>query len=214
MSSIPVFVLGIKRNAERSLATAKHLKSIGFKNVSIYNGDDLKNNIKYKDSNGDEKIIKPSQIVMWNALQMLRKHRNLKELIYAEDDVRITRPLELFHHLKGGIKGIDRLVYLDWLKVKEKDRKRYKSPNAKHGTQMIGYDSNAINKLADFDKYLNYDVALNLYFNQKFGKSYGFEYVYDKGENIHKHHRKKDKERSIEFDKNNTPISSKRYSKN
>ena len=208
MSSITVFVLGIKRNAARASATATHLKKIGFKNVSIYYGDDLKNNITYDDG----KVIKPPQIVMWNALQILRKNRNLKELIYAEDDVRITKPQELFQHLKGGIKGIDRLVYLDNIKVREKLRNRFKNKSALYGTQMIGYDNNAINKLADVNKYSSYDIYLNLEHNQKIGKNYGFEYVYDKGENIHKHHTKKQRDISVEFDKGNIPpVSSKRY---
>ena len=42
MSNIPVVVLGIKRANNKAVATAKHLRKVGFKNVSIYYGIDLK----------------------------------------------------------------------------------------------------------------------------------------------------------------------------
>ena len=104
MSSIPVVVLGLRRAKFKAEATKKHLKDIGFKNVSIYYGLDIKG----KNPEG----IKASQVVMYGAKQILNKNRNIKELIYAEDDVRITQPEALFKHLKNGIKGIERLYMI------------------------------------------------------------------------------------------------------
>ena len=192
MSNMPVVVLGLRRARFKAEQTKKHLKDIGFKNVSIHYGLDLKGS--------NPEGIKASQVVMYGAKQILNKNRNLKELIYAEDDVRITKPEELFRHLKGGIKGIERLVYLD---IPTKNKYPF-------GTQMIGFSNRVINQLADEEVNKSFDNYLNNNYNQKVGKNYGFEFIYNKGgKTIHSHQTKKQLEKSIEF--SNEPRSHRRY---
>lgn len=191
MSSIPVVVLGIKRAKFKAEATKKHLKDIGFKNVSVHFGLDIKG----KNPEG----IKASQVVMYGAKQILNKNRNIKELIYAEDDLRITDPEGLFKHLKNGIRGIERLVYLD---IPTKSKYPY-------GTQMIGFSNRPLNQVADEEVNRSFDNYLNNNYKQNVGKNYGFEFIYDKGETIHKHGTKKQLEKSLDFV--NEPRAHKRY---
>lgn len=185
---------------EKAIATRNHLKDIGFKNVKIYYGADIRNKPTYITDDGDKKLIKLNEITMFNSLELLRKNRNLKELIYAEDDVRITQPEALFKHLKNGIKGIERLVYLD---IPTKNKYPF-------GTQLVGFSNRAINQVADLNKYYSYDLGLNKNFTQNVGKNYGFEFVYDKGDKpIHAHASKKQIKQSREFE--NEPRAHRRY---
>lgn len=191
MSSIPVIILGLRRARFKAEQTKKHLKDIGFKNVSIHYGLDLKGS--------NPEGIKPSQVVMYGAKEILNKNRNLKELIYAEDDVRITQPEALFRHLKNGIRGIERLVYLD---IPTKNKYPF-------GTQMIGFSNRAINQVADEEVNRSFDNYLNAKYKQNVGRNYGFEFIYDKGDTIHKHGTKKQLKQSIEFE--NEPRAHRRY---
>ena len=206
MSSIPVFVLGVNRKGmkEKAIATRNHLKKVGFKNVRIYYGADIRNKPTYIADNGDKKFVKLNQITMFNSLELLRKKRDLKELIYAEDDVRITKPEELFKHLKNGIKGIERLVYLDKPKPPPYIQEQFVNKSLPYGTQMVGFDNKSINKVGDFNRYYNYDVGLNKHFSPNVGTNYGFEFVYEKGDKpIHAHATKEQIQKSKDFSVHN-----------
>ena len=190
MSSIPVVVLGIKRAKFKAEATKKHLKDIGFKNVSIYYGLDIKGK--------NPEDIKSNQVVLYNNQKLMEDFTG-NQLLVAEDDLRITDPEGLFKHLKNGIRGIERLVYLD---IPTKSKYPY-------GTQMIGFSNRPLNQVADEEVNRSFDNYLNNNYKQNVGKNYGFEFIYDKGETIHKHGTKKQLEKSLDFV--NEPRAHKRY---
>lgn len=163
MSSIPVIVMGIRRAKNKAEATRKHLRDIGFKNVKIFYGLDIKK------SNPEN--IKHNQIVTYNNQKIMDNFKG-DQLIVAEDDVRITRPEDLFNHLKRGLKGVERLVYAKKLKIRGIVRTI--------GTQMVGYDRSGINKVLSLPLSTGHlDIALTKHTNEKVpSKSYGIEYVY------------------------------------
>ena len=84
-----IIVLGIERNSERAIETQNHLKDLGFLNVDIYWGADLKENLE----------IKKTQICMYNAKKILDMNRDLNRIIYCEDDIRIYDPIALKGYL-------------------------------------------------------------------------------------------------------------------
>ena len=104
-----IIVLGIKRNSERAIETQKHLKDLGFMNVDIFWGTDLK---EYPE-------IKKTEICMYNAKKILGMNRDLNRIIYCEDDIRIYDPITLKEYLNQELEGIHRLVYfIDILIIK------------------------------------------------------------------------------------------------
>jgi len=158
MSSIPVIILGIRRKGSRARQTLSHLKKIGFKNVKIYYGLDIKT------SNPEN--IKHNQIVLYNNQQYLKDFKG-DQVIIAEDDVRITEPDKLFRHLKCGINGIDRLV---WNRVDK---------GITQGAQMIGYDRSGIDRLLSLPLSAGHiDLAISRRFKEKKSGPFGIEYIY------------------------------------
>lgn len=163
MSKIPVFVLGIKRKSGRAQQTARHLKKVGFSNVKIFWGLDLKR------SNPDK--IKHNEVVLYNNQLLMERNPNLEEVIISEDDTRITEPTRLMKHLKGGIKGIDRLV---WNKIY-----REKKGRVVQGAQMIGYNRSGMNRLLDMPLSAGHiDLAISKRLNEKVSGPFGIEYIY------------------------------------
>ena len=177
MSSIPVVVMGIKRANDKAEETASHLRKVGFKNVSIYYGIDLKKNKeKVKAVSTSEGInLKTTNIAHYNSNKILEREveKDTPQLIITEDDVRITESDDLFKHLKKGIKGVDRLV---WNRVITSGSNK----GAIQGNQMTGYDSNgmksalAIKKLGLIDLF----YSRKLEPKEKVSGPYGIEYIY------------------------------------
>ena len=182
-----IIVLGIERNSERAIETQNHLKDLGFLNVDIYWGADLKENLE----------IKKTQICMYNAKKILDMNRDLNRIIYCEDDIRIYDPIALKGYLNQDLKGIHRLVYLD---IPVRKDANFLEPHYKLGSQMILFDNEYINKIADYPSNKSFDTFLNREYYNTFAEPTGFEYIYDKGESLHNHHRKSDYIRSRNFD--------------
>ena len=143
-SNIPVIILSIKRNKSGANKTLNHLKKY-FSNIKIFYGLDIK-------SPQNTEKIKSSDVVSYNIIQMIKKFNITKPFIFAEDDLRITRPEQLLNYLKGGIKGdnINRLVYASSKK------------EGIGGAIMVGINKpqNLLNKLENtrlghFDKWMN-----------------------------------------------------------
>ena len=168
MSNIPVVVMGIKRANDKAEETASHLRKVGFKNVSIYYGIDLKNNKEGLN-------LKTTNIAHYNSNKILEREveKGTPQLIITEDDVRITETDELFKHLEKGIKGVDRLV---WNRVITSGSNK----GAIQGNQMTGYDSNgmksalAIKKLGLIDMF----YSRKLEPKENVSGPYGIEYIY------------------------------------
>tara|TARA_R110000803_G_scaffold70074_1_gene132773 strand:+ start:148 stop:810 length:663 start_codon:yes stop_codon:yes gene_type:complete len=204
MSSIPVVVLGIKRANFKALQTKNHFKKMGFKNVSIYYGLDIKK------SNPDN--IKKSQITSYNQMKILEENKDKPQLIIAEDDARITKQKELMIHLKKGIKGVDRLIW--------NYKKFQNNPKKKHtqNTGLVGYSNKGIKKVLEQDwKYGFYDQLLSQKTNEKVSGPFGFEYIYEKGsgtlhgdDNIFQ--RSFQLSRMLDKGETDIPLSFKRYS--
>ena len=79
MSSIPVVVLGIKRKQKRVKDTVNHLRKVGFKNVSIYYGYDIKG--------GNPEGLTTSNVIMYNQKKILEKalEKDTPGIILAEE---------------------------------------------------------------------------------------------------------------------------------
>ena len=166
MSSIPVVVLGLKRKQKRVKDTVNHLRKVGFKNVSIYYGYDIKG--------GNPEGLTTSNVVMYNDKKILENalEKDIPEIILAEDDVRITKPEALFKHLKNGIKGVDRLV---WVRVMSGSNK-----GATQGTQMTGYSKSGMSNTLAIKGMGHMDIFLSnrLEPKEKVSGPYGIEYIY------------------------------------
>ena len=163
MSSIPVVVMGIKRAQSKAIKTKKHFNKLGFNNVSIFYGLDLKGKNPEK--------VKSNQVVSYNNFKILEENKDKPQLIIAEDDARITNKEGLMKHLKKGIKGIDRLIWNRKVRIKGKDLIQ--------NTALIGYDTSGIKKaltltLGDG----HWDLALSKKTNQKVSGPFGIEYLY------------------------------------
>ena len=104
-SNIPVYILSIKRNKSNADKTKSHLKKL-FSNVKIYYGLDIK-------SKENIEKISGAEVIAYNVMRMIEKLGLSKPFIFAEDDIRITRPDDLLKYLKNGIPGsnINRLAY-------------------------------------------------------------------------------------------------------
>ena len=177
MSSIPVVVLGIKRLKRKAITTANHLRKEGFKNVSIYYGIDLKNNKdKVKSVAEDEGInLATTNIAHYNSNQILEREleKGTPQLIITEDDVRITDNDGLFKHLKKGIKGVDRLVWVSKLTSgSNKDGIR--------GNQMTGYNENGMKSALAIKRLGLIDLVYTKHLSpkEKVSGPYGIEYIY------------------------------------
>ena len=179
-----IIVLGIKTNSERAIETQNHLKDLGFLNVDIYWGEEV----------GE---IKKSQICMYNAKKILDMNRDLNRIIYCEDDIRIYDPIALKGYLNQDLKGIHRLVYLD---IPVRKDANFIEDHYKLGTQMILFDNEYINKIADYPSNKSFDTFLNREYYNTFAEPTGFEYIYEKGVSLHNHHRRSDYIRSRNFD--------------
>ena len=160
-SNIPVIILSIKRNKSGANKTLNHLKKY-FSNIKIFYGLDIK-------SPQNTEKIKSSDVVSYNIIQMIKKFNITKPFIFAEDDLRITRPEQLLNYLKGGIKGdnINRLVYASSKK------------EGIGGAIMVGINKpqNLLNKLENtrlghFDKWMN-----KYYKNQTISDNFGINFV-------------------------------------
>jgi len=182
-----IIILGIKRNENRALETQKHLKDLGFMNVDIYWGLDIKETTE----------IKLPQICMYNAKKILNMNRDEKRIIYCEDDVRIYDAITLKEYLNQELEGIHRLVYLD---IPVKKDNNFKEPHYKYGTQLILFSNQYINEIADRKENKSFDNFLNKEYYNTFAPPTGFEYIYESGESLHKHHRLSDYKRSRNFD--------------
>ena len=165
MSSIPVVIMGLKRANSKAKSTQRHFKKMGFKNVSIFYGLDIKGKNPEK--------IKSHQVVAYNNLLILEKNKDKPQLLIAEDDARITKPKELMKHLNKGIKGIDRLIYN--YRFRDKKTKKLITQNA----ALIGYDNNGINRALTL-KYTDghWDLALSRKLSERASGPYGIEYLY------------------------------------
>ena len=163
MSSIPVVVLGIKRAKFKAEATKKHLKDIGFKNVSIYYGLDIKGK--------NPEDIKSNQVVLYNNQKLMEDFTG-NQLLVAEDDLRITDPEGLFKHLKNGINGVDRLA---WVRKIESGSNK----GNLQGGMLIGYDKSGMNRLMTLPLSAGHiDMAISKNIKQKISGSFGIEYHY------------------------------------
>ena len=182
-----IIILGIKRNQNRAIETQKHLKDLGFMNVDIFWGIDIK----------EAPEIKLPQICMYNAKKILDMNRDEKRIIYCEDDTRIYDPITLKEYLNQELEGIHRLVYLD---IPVKKDNNFKEPHYKYGTQMILFSNQYINEIADRKENKSFDNFLNKEYYNTFAEPTGFEYMYEGGESLHNHHRKSDYKRSRNFD--------------
>jgi hypothetical protein len=177
MTSIPVVVLGIKRANNKAVSTANHLRKVGFKNVSIYYGIDLKKDTKkIKEISKDENVnLNTTNIAHYNSNQILKRElqKGTNEIIITEDDVRITDKEGLFKHLKNGIKGVDRLVW----------NRLINSGSAKgaiQGNQMTGYSRRGMKSALEISKLGLIDLVYsrNLSPKEKVSGSFGIEYIY------------------------------------
>tara|TARA_R110000823_G_scaffold195755_1_gene327093 strand:+ start:2018 stop:2680 length:663 start_codon:yes stop_codon:yes gene_type:complete len=167
MSSIPVVVLGIKRKQKRVKDTVNHLRKVGFKNVSIYYGYDIKG--------GNPEGLTTSNVIMYNQKKILEKalEKDTPGIILAEDDVRITKPDALFKHLKNGIKGVDRLV---WTIIIPSGSNK----GATGGNQMTGYSNRGMKNALAIKGMGHMDMFLSnrLEPKEKVSGPYGIEYLY------------------------------------
>lgn len=159
-SDIPVYILSIKRNRAGAEKTKAHLKKF-FNKVKIYYGLDIKS------KENIEKITSP-EVIAYNIMVMIEKLGLSKPFIFAEDDVRITRPDELLSYISRGIPGavINRLVYSGT----QKDLT---------GTMMVGI-SNPIhiyNKLKN-NRHFHFDRWLNKHYpNQTISNNFGINFL-------------------------------------
>lgn len=177
MSSIPVVVMGIKRLSSKATQTASHLRSIGFKKVSIKYGIDLKKDIsELKKVKEDEGInLTTVNIAHYNSNQILKKalDKGISNLIIVEDDVRITKRSELFEHLKKGVKGVDRLV---WVNVLTSGSNKGNI----RGNQMTGYNVNGMKSALAIKRLGLIDLVYSKKLSPKENVSgpFGIEYIY------------------------------------
>ena len=177
MSNIPLVVMGIRRLKNKALSTANHLRKVGFKNVSIYYGIDLKmDKDKVKTVADKEDInLRTTNIAHYNSNKILEREleKGTQQLIITEDDVRITDKEGLFKHLKNGIKGVDRLVWVSKLTSgSSKDNIR--------GNQMTGYNENGMKSALEIKKLGLIDLVYSKHLSpkEKVSGSYGIEYIF------------------------------------
>tara|TARA_R110002096_G_scaffold29422_2_gene88508 strand:+ start:80 stop:679 length:600 start_codon:yes stop_codon:yes gene_type:complete len=199
MISTPVFVMGLKRKGYKATETAKHLRKF-FNNVKIVYGLDIKKN----------KEIKSNQVVLLNVKQILENNQNLKGLIIAEDDVRITDPNALSKENLS-----DKIVRLVYRKIEKRP-----PPSIRKvvGAQLVYIPQNKFNAVINL-KEGHFDLQLSKYIPERVPKSVGIEYIYPeqrvKGISVgmtSTHTKEKAQQKlSIEYD--NTPINNKRYQK-
>ena len=112
---------------------------------------------------------------MYNQKKILEDalEKNIPQIILAEDDVRITKPNALFKHLKGGIRGVDRLV---WTTIITSGSNK----GATGGNQLTGYSKRGMINTLDIKGMGHMDMFLSnrLEPKEKVSGPYGIEYIY------------------------------------
>jgi len=160
-SNIPLYILSIRRNSGGANRTLNHLKKY-FSNVKIFYGLDIKSK-----ENVDN--IKSPQVINYNIIDMIKRYNITKPFLFAEDDLRITRPKQLLEYLKGGIKGenINRLIYAS------------SKASGIGGTMLVGINKpqQLLNKL-ETTRLMHFDKWLDKHYpNQTLSPNFGINIV-------------------------------------